>query len=49
LSGNLGGGGGVEGLNSRGASFRGRSGAAPWIVLYRLLEGKERLRGEIQG
>jgi hypothetical protein len=33
LSGDLGGGGGVEGLNSRGASFRGRSGAAPWIVL----------------
>jgi hypothetical protein len=27
------GGGGVEGLNSRGASFRSRSGAAAWIVL----------------
>ena len=33
MSGNLGGGGGVEGLNSRGASFRSCSGAAAWIVL----------------
>jgi hypothetical protein len=39
----------VEGLNSRGASFRSLSGAAAGWFLCRFLEGKKRFEWRFRG